>query len=188
MSLPLVWTVFYGAWIVLEVWVAVARRAGKEATGKDRGTQLLLWGVIVASMTANGFVRGYAIAPIHAPELPLKLAAILILVAGLTVRMVAIRSLGQAFTASVATHSGQQLQRTGLYSLVRHPSYLGMEIIFLAIALHAMSWLSLVVVLVPTTLAVLWRIRVEEQALSELFGAEYRAYCQTVKRLIPGVY
>jgi protein-S-isoprenylcysteine O-methyltransferase Ste14 len=43
-------------------------------------------------------------------------------------------------------------------------------------------------VLVPPTLAVLYRIHVEETALRLSFGAEYEDYCRSAKRLIPGVY
>ena len=82
----------------------------------------------------------------------------------------------------------QRLQRSGLYGLVRHPSYLGLELILLAFALHARTWACFAVVLVPTTLAVLYRIHVEETALRLAFGAEYEDYSRSTKRLIPGVY
>jgi protein-S-isoprenylcysteine O-methyltransferase Ste14 len=179
----------YWFWIVLEVWVAVGRRAAKaDAAGKDRGTQLLLWAVIVLSLTANGFLRHLALAPMHASESWMKPAALAVLAVGLVVRVAAIVTLGRAFSANVATRSDQQLQRAGLYKIVRHPSYLGMEIIFLAIGLHTMDWVCLAVALVPTTLAVLRRIGVEEEALRGLFGAEYEEYSRTTKRLIPGIY
>jgi protein-S-isoprenylcysteine O-methyltransferase Ste14 len=44
------------------------------------------------------------------------------------------------------------------------------------------------VVLLPTTAAILYRIHVGEAALLGAFGADYRAYSQTTKRLIPGIY
>ena len=36
--------------------------------------------------------------------------------------------------------------------------------------------------------AFLWRIRIEESALTEALGEDYRAYMRRTKRLIPGVY
>jgi protein-S-isoprenylcysteine O-methyltransferase Ste14 len=43
-------------------------------------------------------------------------------------------------------------------------------------------------VLVPTILAMLYRIHVEEIALNEAFGAQYASYSKTTWRLIPGIY
>lgn len=71
--------------------------------------------------------------------------------------------------------------------MVRHPSYLGMEIILLAIALHSGAWLAMITAFVPPTLAVLYRIRVEA-AMMGAFGNEYEEYRQATKRLIPGLY
>jgi protein-S-isoprenylcysteine O-methyltransferase Ste14 len=71
---------------------------------------------------------------------------------------------------------------------VRHPSYLGLEICFLAVGLHTGNWACLALMLIAPTLAVLYRIHIEEQALLGAFGAEYADYSRTTKRLIPGVY
>jgi Isoprenylcysteine carboxyl methyltransferase (ICMT) family len=89
---------------------------------------------------------------------------------------------------SLATRAGQSLQRSGLYGLVRHPSYLGLELILLAFALYARTWVCFAVVLVPPTLAVLYRIHIEETALRLAYGADYEGYSRSTKRLIPGVY
>ncbi len=117
--------------------------------------------------------------------LPLALA---ILILGLAVRAVAVFNLGKAFSANVAITAGQRLQRSGLYRLVRHPSYFGLELIFLGLALHSRTWACLAVVLIPPTLALVYRIHVEEAALRLAFGAEYEDYSRTTKRLIPGIY
>jgi protein-S-isoprenylcysteine O-methyltransferase Ste14 len=71
---------------------------------------------------------------------------------------------------------------------VRHPSYLALLLVFLAVGLHSRNWISLAVVLVPTTAALLYRIHVAEAALAEAFGEEYVAYSKVTKRLVPGVY
>jgi protein-S-isoprenylcysteine O-methyltransferase Ste14 len=104
------------------------------------------------------------------------------------VRWTAILTLGKSFSSNVAIQESQTIQRAGLYRIVRHPSYLGMLIIFLAIGVHSRNWLALAVVLVPTTAALLYRIHVEEIELHDAFGAEYAEYSQSTKRLIPGIY
>ena len=108
--------------------------------------------------------------------------------AGLVVRWTAIFSLGKAFSVNVAIRDGQTLYRSGLYSLVRHPSYSGMLICFVAIAIVQQNWISAALVLIFPTAALLYRIHVEERALNEAFGAQYAEYSKATMRLIPGVY
>jgi protein-S-isoprenylcysteine O-methyltransferase Ste14 len=116
---------------------------------------------------------------------PLALAA---LVAGLTIRLIAIFTLGRSFSANVAIRAEQKLQRVGLFRLVRHPSYLGLELIFLAVGLRTCNLASFAIMLVLPTAALLFRIHIEEAALLQAFGEDYAAYCQETKRLIPGIY
>jgi protein-S-isoprenylcysteine O-methyltransferase Ste14 len=188
MSLSVWWTGLYFGWVAGEIFIAVATRTrGGEAKSHDRGTQLVLWITIVTALTANGFLHAML-----RPDMPfqewLRPISLALLVAGLAVRISAILTLGRSFTANVATRSTQTIVRSGLYRFVRHPSYLGMEIIFLAVGIYARNWICLAVCVAPTTLAVLWRIHVEEAALRAHFGDAYAEYSRTTKRLIPGIY
>ena len=106
----------------------------------------------------------------------------------LAIRWTAIFTLGKSFSSNVAIQESQQITRTGLYRFVRHPSYLGLLLVFLAVGLHSRNWISLAVVIVPTTAALLYRIHVEETVLVKAFGEEYVAYSKATKRLVPGVY
>jgi protein-S-isoprenylcysteine O-methyltransferase Ste14 len=60
--------------------------------------------------------------------------------------------------------------------------------IFVAVALHTRNWISFLLIAVPTTAVLLYRIHVEETALREHFGDEYADYSRQTKRLIPGLY
>lgn len=176
-------------WLIGEILIAILTRT-RSGQGKvqDRGTQILLWVVIVGSIRLDEWLHTFL--PIDMPggHSWLRPVALGILILGLCLRAVAVFNLGRAFSANVALRAGQQLQRSGLYRLVRHPSYLGLELIFLAYALHSRTWACFAVVLVPPTLALLYRIHVEEKALRLAFGAEYDDYCRTTRRLIPGLY
>jgi protein-S-isoprenylcysteine O-methyltransferase Ste14 len=189
MNLESIFNVLTAVWVVGEILIALFTTTRKGA-GKiqDRGTQIILWVVIVASLRTDEWMHKFFPVDMPGSHSWLLPAALAIFILGLGVRAVAIIALGRAFSANVATHAGQRLQRTGLYSLVRHPSYLGLELIFLALALHARTWACFAVVLVPTTLAVLYRIHVEETALRAAFGADYEDYSRTTKRLIPGIF
>ena len=78
--------------------------------------------------------------------------------------------------------------KTGLFRMVRHPSYSGLLLVFLAVGLWRRNWVSLAIFVVPPMLALLYRMNVEERALREAFGTEYEEYSQETKRLIPGIY
>lgn len=149
---------------------------------------VILWVVIVLSMFSCGWAKNVVSANMFGQAAWLKQAGVALMAVGLAIRWMAIAMLGGAFSANVAIREGQQLRRTGLYRFVRHPSYLGLLIIFLAVGLHSRNWLGLAVALVPPTIALLYRIRIEEAALSDAFGTEYAAYSKTTKRLLPGVY
>jgi protein-S-isoprenylcysteine O-methyltransferase Ste14 len=189
MNLEFYFVVLTRVWVVGEILIALltTTRPGK-GNIQDRGTQIILWTVIFVSFWVNGCMHSFL--PINMPGsytwlLPLALG---ILVLGMTVRATAVFNLGKAFSANVSINAGQKLQRSGLYRLVRHPSYFGLELIFLGLALHSRTWACLAVVLIPPTLALMYRIHVEEKALRLAFGAEYEDYSRTTKCLIPGIY
>jgi protein-S-isoprenylcysteine O-methyltransferase Ste14 len=117
-----------------------------------------------------------------------RLISLALLVLGLSIRWLAILKLGRSFTANVVIQDQQRVQKSGVFRFVRHPSYTGLLTIFVGIGLFTRSWVGLVIVVVPITVALLYRIHVEEAALSHAFGEEYRSYCRSTKRLIPGVF
>jgi protein-S-isoprenylcysteine O-methyltransferase Ste14 len=114
--------------------------------------------------------------------------SVAVLAVGLAIRWTAIVTLGKSFSVNVAIHATQTVQKTGLFRLVRHPSYTGLMLVFAAIGIHTRNWLGLAIMLLPTGAALLYRIHVEERALHGAFGEEYAEYSRVTKRLIPGVY
>jgi protein-S-isoprenylcysteine O-methyltransferase Ste14 len=137
------WTWLYSAWIASEVLIAIAtrtRRGGGEV--RDRGTQVLLWIVIIGSITTVRWTTHAVAAPIFGRAHWLRSAGLLLLAAGLAIRWAAILNLGRAFSANVAIREGQRVRTTGLYRYVRHPSYLGLVLIFLAIGIHSRNWIG----------------------------------------------
>jgi protein-S-isoprenylcysteine O-methyltransferase Ste14 len=95
--------------------------------------------------------------------------------------------LGHRFSGLVAIQPGHTLVTTGIYNVVRNPSYLGLLINFLGWGLAFRSGVGvlLTVLMLPPLLA---RIRAEESLLHSHFGAEYDAYRSRTARLIPGLY
>jgi protein-S-isoprenylcysteine O-methyltransferase Ste14 len=176
------------AWVFSEIVLAVTRRStsgGGEAV--DRSSLRVLWIVITASVAA-----ALALARLPAgkfpPAAPWGTIGLALIVVGIVVRWTAILSLKRAFTVDVAVAKDQAIVQHGLYSFLRHPSYTGMMLSFLGFAIALRHWTSLVALLVPITIALLYRIRVEEQALTGAFGEAYTSYARRTKRLVPFVY
>jgi protein-S-isoprenylcysteine O-methyltransferase Ste14 len=177
------------AWLAFEVLVVLLTRT-RRGEGKitDRGSMLLLWVAIGVSITAATWIGESRPRDFLAHTSWVRSAALAILLAGFLLRLTAILSLGKAFSVNVAIRSEQRVMKTGLYAWMRHPSYTGMLLMFLAIGIGERNWISLAIMMVIPTAALLYRIHVEEAALREHFGEEYVGYSRETKRLVPGIY
>jgi protein-S-isoprenylcysteine O-methyltransferase Ste14 len=107
---------------------------------------------------------------------------------GFIVRWIAIIQLGRMFTVDVAISSAHQLKTNGLYSIVRHPTYLGLLLIIAGLGFLTNDVLYCTIIIVPTFFALNYRISVEEKALTGEFGDQYKDYKKRVKKIIPLIY
>jgi protein-S-isoprenylcysteine O-methyltransferase Ste14 len=107
--------------------------------------------------------------------------------AGGALRIWPVFVLGRRFSGLVAIQPGHKLVTSGVYGLVRHPSYLGLLINSLGWALAFRAGIG-VLLTALTIVPVVARIRSEERLLRAQFGNEYDAYCDHTARLIPGLY
>jgi protein-S-isoprenylcysteine O-methyltransferase Ste14 len=114
------------------------------------------------------------------------LGVVLFAVGG-TLRIWPVFVLGHRFSGLVAIQPGHTLVTSGVYGVIRHPSYLGLLVSSLgwALAFRSGAGVLLTILLIPPLVA---RIRAEEKLLHKQFGSEYEAYCGRTWRLIPGAY
>ena len=107
--------------------------------------------------------------------------------AGGALRLWPVFVLSRRFSGLVAIQPGHELATTGIYAVIRHPSYLGLLVNALGWALAFRSGLGvlLAALMVPPLLA---RIRAEEALLRAHFGEPYDAYRSRTSRLLPGLY
>jgi len=112
---------------------------------------------------------------------------VVLFAAGGALRIWPVFVLGHRFSGLVAIQPGHTLVTGGVYSVIRHPSYLGLLVNSLGWSLAFRSGVGvlLTALTIPPLLA---RIRAEEQLLRTQFGSEYAAYCARTGRLIPGLY
>ena len=95
--------------------------------------------------------------------------------------------LGRRFSGLVAIQPGHTLVTSGIFSIIRNPSYHGLLVLSLGWALAFRSGVGVLLAAlnIPPLVA---RIRSEEALLRAQFGKEYEAYCARTWRLIPGLY
>ena len=84
--------------------------------------------------------------------------------------------LGNRFSGLVAIQPGHTLVTSGVYGVIRHPSYLGLLVNSLGWGLAFRSGVG-VLLTALLILPLLARIRAEEWLLRTQFGDEYGAYC-----------
>ncbi len=190
MNLRNIVTIIAFLWGISEVVLGITTRA-KPGTAEvhDRRSLAVLWTVIVISVVLAEGIGDLPATRIRVRESAIEMAALFLLVSGVTVRWTAITTLGRFFTSNVAIRPEHRLVRTGIYRFTRHPSYTGLLLTFYGLGLSCRNWVSAALIAVPITAAVLYRIRVEEAALTEAFGQEFLEYRKsTPAALFPGLY
>lgn len=115
-----------------------------------------------------------------------QLLSLLVALAGLAIRVAAVGT-APAGTSERSTTSprASQLRTTGLYSVVRHPLYLGNTLTAVGLACFTTTWYVPAIVVV---LAALYHERIgarEEVFLEEKFGAEFERWADRVPAFLP---
>jgi protein-S-isoprenylcysteine O-methyltransferase Ste14 len=174
-------------YLVSEILLTLMRRSrSKTGTKQDRSTLGMIWLVIAVSIMAGVFVAQN----FRAAALPhgRMFAGVALFVAGLILRWWAIIILGRFFTVDVTIEKDHELVERGPFRIVRHPSYTGVLLAFVGLALSLRNWVALLVILLPIGAAFIHRMNVEEDALSRMLGSRYAEYMKRTKRLVPFIY
>ena len=176
----------YFVWIVSELFGAVLvprlRRRGATRVKRDRGSgALIIFTVFVSIILALSL--GYAgVGPL--PDWVFY-PGIFLMLLGVVVRQWAIAVLGRFFSLTVRVAEDHRVVVKGPYRLVRHPSYTGVLITFIGLALAVQSSGALLALLAVFGVSYGYRMRVEERVLLSALGQDYAEYMKRTKRLIP---
>ncbi|KAG7095582.1 hypothetical protein E1B28_006313 [Marasmius oreades] len=148
-----------------------------------------------------------SITRITRPTYTFLLCAVLIVIGGI-IRVHCFRTLGASFTFELSVQKDQKLITSGLYSVVRHPSYTGAAISVGFAALQQLSrgswvresgildnpwgrpimlvWFGGMAIMIGT---LMMRIKSEDEILQKEFGDKWEKWREDVPyRLFPGVY
>ncbi len=117
----------------------------------------------------------------------LRWLGVILFTVGGALRIWPVFVLGHRFSGLVAIQPGHTLVTSGIYGVIRNPSYLGALVNSLGwgLAFRSTVGVLLTALLIPPLVA---RMHAEERLLRSEFGAEYDAYRARTSRLIPGLY
>jgi protein-S-isoprenylcysteine O-methyltransferase Ste14 len=177
--------------VALAVLAGVSLFAGGNVSSGVREDRSNRW--VIGAFALLGLLDGFL--PAYTDRLDfwtidgdaVRWVGVLLFALGGALRIWPVFLLGNRFSGLVAIQPGHALLTTGLYSIIRHPSYLGllMNSLGWGLAFRSGVGVAITALLLPPLLA---RIRAEEALLRSQFGEEYDAYRARTSRLIPGLY
>jgi protein-S-isoprenylcysteine O-methyltransferase len=192
MNLAVLYNLTLVVWVGIEVWRQIREyRAGMTAvSASDRGSSVpLLLGLVGGVVVARIAQRSFAL---HLPSAPIPAlyfwAGISLMWLGIALRLWSILVLGRFFNSMVVIHEGHAVVTRGPYRLLRHPSYAGAWMTCIGAGLALGNWLSLAAAVLLPLAGLVYRIRVEEEALNAALGDEYLEYSRHTWRLVPLVW
>jgi protein-S-isoprenylcysteine O-methyltransferase Ste14 len=184
-------TIFFvliGIWVLMDFYLVLFYNHRQNGSLEEKYSKYWMIFFICTGMLSGIFLSESAKQAWLEPFSWFRYLSVLFLLGGIFLRWLAVRQLGTMFHSNVGTVKHHRLVTQGVYALVRHPSYLGLLLNFVGVAIafsHPIS--SGTAVLIPL-LGILLRIQIEEKVLKERFQAQYSEYMKTSKKLIPWIY
>jgi protein-S-isoprenylcysteine O-methyltransferase Ste14 len=106
---------------------------------------------------------------------------------GIVVRLLALKALGQHFSAYVTLQPNHRLIEDGIYAHIRHPLYLSLLLAPTGVAFVFASYLAFPILLLAAIFV--WdRIRTEERLLAAHFGLPFEDFRNRTWMLVPWVF
>jgi protein-S-isoprenylcysteine O-methyltransferase Ste14 len=108
--------------------------------------------------------------------------------AGIALRVWAIRALGAYFTRYLQVSDDHRLVVGGPYRRLRHPSYAGAIVMFTGVGIGLGNAVSVTALVLLPAIGFIQRIHHEEALLRAKFGDSYSEYARQTRRLLPGLW
>ena len=178
-------TLALSAWVVVELYLG-RRTSWTRMPLAAPWSEVLISASTIVALVAAVFatsIPGAQISPLG----PAVGLGIVLMMAGVAVRVIAAGNLGSYYTLNLGIQPGQAVYSGGLYRWVRHPGYSGTLTALLGVGVAMGNWYSILAILLIVP-ALGGRIALEERLLSRAFGDAYDTYCKRTRwRLLPGV-
>ena len=134
------------------------------------------------------FGISYAVIPGRVPNwFPGQRVAGTLVIAGGAALVVSALVYFRSWRFRATLDESHQLATGGPFRILRHPIYMGLNLLALGTALWVPTpivWAAFVLMVIGSDL----RARAEEKVLEQAFGPSYREYCARTWRFVPGIY
>ncbi len=177
-------TIIWISWFVFEIVIARVKKSKAKNNDIDKKSFNILWLAIMFGISLAVLLQ-YSVNLPFAKNMIIPYIGLALIILGVGIRIIAIISLGKSFTVDVNVSKEQKIKQNGLYKYVRHPAYTGSLLSFLGLGLSFNNILSFFTLIIVVFWAFLYRIKIEEKALTDFFGAEYEEYIKKTKKLLP---
>jgi protein-S-isoprenylcysteine O-methyltransferase Ste14 len=184
-------TIFFiavGMWVLLDIYVMLIHGRRQRNKYIEKKSKYLIIVMILLGMLVPPFLIPGTKEAFMEPFTTLRYGSVLFILIGITIRLIAIFQLKNNFSGNVAIQEKKVLHQHGLYTYIRHPSYLGEIFNFLGVAIAYNLLISSLFAFIIPSLAFIYRIKIEERVLISYFEKDYIDYQKKTKKIIPFIY
>jgi protein-S-isoprenylcysteine O-methyltransferase Ste14 len=154
----------------------------------NQNKNLWIWFPLMMAVAHTG-VFDYLFLKPYIPHLWIfECTGLLMIICGITLRIIAISTLRQNFSYLVGIREEHELITSGIYTKIRHPSYTGGILINIGIQVCLFSLIGILITIASLVIYYGPRIRFEEDVLRSEFPEHYEAYKKSSWRLILYIY
>ena len=173
--------------VLISVFQPVYKPIDGSTPPHDRGTAAqIVWSVYLTQLI--GSIEAVWRYPESLKWDTITTIALIGMIAGLSLRVWAVMTLGRFFTWFITVYDDHQVIRSGPFRFIRHPAYCGALILFVSTLLFVHAWISAALSLVFQLFAYTRRIRYEEAMMVERLGEPYAQYRREVRALVPLIW
>ena len=181
-------SVTLGVWVAFEVIMTIRQRRLVGGRPSHDPSGYVVWVALTGSVIAAVSIGRADPLPWPGGRVWPVVAGLALICVGIGLRAWSIATLGPFFQYRIEVQPGHRVVSDGPYRYVRHPSYSGVVLVLIGIALATGDVLSVIVVAVLGSIGLTVRIRAEERQLTDALGAQYERFAAQRKRLVPGVW
>lgn len=182
-GLRIIWILFISFWVI-------SSRNNKQAAFKEsffsRFLQYWLPLLIAALLLGPGKWFGHTLIRENFVEHTNLVGSIGLFISfiGLIIACWSRYLLGKNWSLSVQKKENHELIKSGLYKIVRHPIYTGILLLFIGNTIIVGDYRGIIAVLI-VFISFWYKLKKEEQFLTEIFGENYLEYKNETKVIIP---